>query len=652
VKRISTDKLIYAAGLTALASILGAIWKWCPSAITQITSETYLPHGMCYLWNKQLLTLHAVSDSIICLSYLSISFSLAWLLYQLRRKTPFNWIFIAFGAFILACGFTHAMDVVVLWRPLYWLSGDMKLITSVVSLTTAVALPRLFPGIRQLLDSAERSKINASRFLAISESSNDGFYLFEAVRDVVGEIVDFRFAFLNDKGARLISSTVESMQGQLLCVKFPVNRTNGLFEEYKHVVETGERLDLIYPFDVEEINATWLHLQAIRLNDGLAITTQNVSDLQVSKQKLAETSACFRSLVEGVKDHAMFTVDAAGLVTSWNRGAERLFGYSDTEIVGRDFSCLMATEDNLEGSTAKLMDTALLHGRAEADDWGLSAQGTRFYANVNVTSLEDPGMNAGFAVVVQDMTERRTVAIAKEAVQQERMGLREKFLSHVSHELRTPLTAAYFFVTNVLDGLFGDLNPEQHEHLSHGVDNLDQLTGMVGDLLEITRSETHKLSAVAQRVSPSVLSVEALSTCRRNAVAADVQLTSLVPPDLPFLWADPGRVRQILINLLDNGIKFTPAGGTVSLSCASRVEDEGFLCFSVTDTGYGISQENLELVFDRLAQVESPLIASRSGLGLGLHIAKELVTLHGGRIWVESQLGRGSTFLYLTNIFP
>jgi signal transduction histidine kinase len=293
----------------------------------------------------------------------------------------------------------------------------------------------------------------------------------------------------------------------------------------------------------------------------------------------------------------------------------------------------------------------LQNGRAEDEDWGLSAQGTRFYANVNITPLEDPGMNARFAVVVQDMTERRIAAIAREGVQQERMGLREKFLSHVSHELRTPLTAANFFVTNVLDGIFGDLNPEQHEHLSHGVDNLDQLTGMVGDLLEITRSETHKLSAVSQCVSPAVLITEALSTSRRSAVVSNVQLVSSIPSDLPFLWADPARVRQILINLLENGIKFTPAGGTVSLRCAARAEDGGFLCFSVTDTGCGISQENLDLVFDRLAQVESPIVASRSGLGLGLHIAKELVTLHGGRIWVESHLAHGSTFFFTLPIF-
>jgi PAS domain S-box-containing protein len=651
VKLPSSHRLGYSAGLTAIVILASAMRKWCPNAITQITSESYLPHGECYLWNKQLLTLHVVSDSLIFFSYLCISGSLAWLLYRLKREIAFAWIFVAFGVFILACGFTHAIDVVVLWKPLYWLAGDMKLVTAIASLTTAVALPFAFPDIRRLLEVARASNLNASRFLAISESSNDGFYLLEAVRDGAGEIVDFRFVYLNDKGARLISSTPESMRGHLLCVQFPVNRANGLFDEYRHVVETGRRLDLVYPFDVEEINATWLHLQAMKVDDGIAITTQNVSDLKASEKKLAETSALFRFLVEGVKDHAMFTIDAVGLVTSWNLGAENLLGYSDAEIVGRNISCLMTAEDIQKGLMEKLLDTVVQLGRAEDEGWRIAAGGNRFYASVNITPLGDAGMSVGFAVVVQDMTERRIVAMAKEEVQQERMGLREKFLSHVSHELRTPLTAAYFFVTNVLDGLFGDLKPAQHEHLSLGVDNLNQLKDMVGDLLDITRSETHKLSVVSQRVSAIMLSAEALSTCNQNAIAANVRLNSLVPLRLPFLLADPVRVRQILINLLDNAIKFTPAGGTVSLGCAAHAEDSGFLCFTVTDTGCGISKEHLQLVFDRLAQMDNPVVASRSGLGLGLHIAKELVSLHGGRIWVESHLGHGSTFSFTLPIF-
>jgi hypothetical protein len=206
-------------------------------------------------------------------------------------------------------------------------------------------------------------------------------------------------------------------------------------------------------------------------------------------------------------------------------------------------------------------------------------------------------------------------------------------------------------MTNVLDGILGDLTPEQREHLTLALDNVKQLKDMVNDLLDITRVETHKLIVEAQQASPVKLIAVVLSTCRTNAATKNISVRSQVAPGLPFVWADPVRVRQILINLIDNGIKFTPEGGTLLVECTAFVEDEGFLRLSVSDTGCGISPENHEIIFDRLAEIKSGVAASRSGLGLGLFISRELVSRHGGRIWVESQLGRGSTFYFTLPVF-
>jgi hypothetical protein len=144
---------------------------------------------------------------------------------------------------------------------------------------------------------------------------------------------------------------------------------------------------------------------------------------------------------------------------------------------------------------------------------------------------------------------------------------------------------------------------------------------------------------------------DVLSTCLTNAALKNITLCSDVAPGLPFIWADPARVRQILINLIDNGIKFAPAGGNVTVATRPSAENEGFLCLSVSDTGCGISRENREIVFDRLSQVRSTAEASRSGLGLGLFISRELVSRHGGRIWVESELGHGSIFYFTLPVF-
>jgi len=229
--------------------------------------------------------------------------------------------------------------------------------------------------------------------------------------------------------------------------------------------------------------------------------------------------------------------------------------------------------------------------------------------------------------------------------------LQENFLSHVSHELRTPLTAIYFFTTNLLDGILGDLTVPQHEQLELALTNVCQLKDMVSDLIDISRIDTHKITLDLQYTSPKKLITEVLATCRTNATARRINLRSDNLESLPAVWADASRVRQILINLIDNGIKFTPKGGTVTVGNRSLPGEDGFLCLAVSDTGCGIPPEKVEIVFDRLAQLESGKGESRSGLGLGLFITRELVTLQGGRIWVESSPGQGSTFFFTLPLF-
>lgn len=371
----------------------------------------------------------------------------------------------------------------------------------------------------------------------------------------------------------------------------------------------------------------------------------------ILKAKLAETNRHFRILVEGATQHALFTMDSSGLVTSWNSGAERMLGYDDA-IIGQNFSCIFTQHDIDTSLPGKHLSNALETGKSEQDGWLIGNHQNQFWAHVSITSLlhHESGV-ADLAVIIQDATEQRALADVLEESRRARARLQDEFLSHVSHELRTPLTAIYFFTTNVLDGLLGDLTPEQHQHLSMALDNITQLKDMVGDLLDITRADTHKLTVEPECASTVELIVEVLNTCRGNAATKGVTLKSELAPGLPFIWADPSRVRQILTNLIDNGIKFTPAKGTVTVASRIYDEDSTFLLTSVSDSGCGISPENCKIVFDRLAQVKGGTEASRSGLGLGLFIARELVSLHGGRIWVESALEHGSTFFFTLPLF-
>jgi PAS domain S-box-containing protein len=372
----------------------------------------------------------------------------------------------------------------------------------------------------------------------------------------------------------------------------------------------------------------------------------------ILEEKLAETNDRFQWLAEGIRDYALFTMDTTGDVTSWNVGAEHMLGYTEAEIMGQNFSCIFPPEDIQRRVGETYLDKALRTGRSEYEGWTIRRTQEHFWANVNITALSCRKSSIqSFAIIMQDWTERKKIALVLEEAQQERGRLQEKFLSHVSHELRTPLTAIYFFTTNVLDGIFGDLTPEQHKHLGLALDNVRQLKDMVSDLLDITRVETHKLALARQPTSLVKVTSEVLNTCRIDAGAKNISLQADFAANLPLVWADPARVRQILTNLIDNGIKFTADSGTISVKAKFFGEDHDFVCVSVSDSGCGITEEHREIIFDRLAQVKGSGEASRSGLGLGLFISRELVSRHGGRIWLDSRPEHGSTFYFTLPMF-
>jgi signal transduction histidine kinase len=247
---------------------------------------------------------------------------------------------------------------------------------------------------------------------------------------------------------------------------------------------------------------------------------------------------------------------------------------------------------------------------------------------------------------------QRKLALAElEQTRRQQLELKDQFLSHVSHELRSPLTAIYQFITILLDELAGDLSSEQREYLEIVLRNANQLRVMIEDLLEVTRIQTGKLSIEAQPTSMAELIGETVSSLRTLAVAKGIALSADVSAHLPPVYADPQRIRQILRNLIENGIKFTPDKGTIAIRAHLSDEERHAIRIAVADTGCGISPEECEKIFERLYQGTSSIEASRKGLGLGLSICRELVARHGGRIWVESQLGRGSTFFFTLPIF-
>jgi signal transduction histidine kinase len=232
---------------------------------------------------------------------------------------------------------------------------------------------------------------------------------------------------------------------------------------------------------------------------------------------------------------------------------------------------------------------------------------------------------------------------------QELNELKSAFVSVVSHELRTPLTAIRSFVENMVDGMTGPLNEKQEKYLSRMLFNIDRLSRLIVDLLDLSRIEAGRMELRLQPIAVAELVNDVVDGLRSIAGAKSVALEVRHIDGLPPVHADRDHLTQILTNLIGNAIKFTPGGGRVEVRTAPR--ESGVVHVSVSDTGCGIAAEDLPKVFDKFYRSASVLPEAR-GAGLGLAIAKSLVELHGGQIWVDSVYGSGSSFSFTIPCSP
>jgi signal transduction histidine kinase len=247
--------------------------------------------------------------------------------------------------------------------------------------------------------------------------------------------------------------------------------------------------------------------------------------------------------------------------------------------------------------------------------------------------------------------ERQAMIRALEIAQKKQLDFKNQFLSHVSHELRTPLTCIHQYVTILLDGLAGPMAPDQNDHLKTVLKSVNQLHAMIRDLLEATRAETGKMRVEPRCIVLAELMRQTVAMMKPIADEKRVGLEVGIDQRLPLVLADPDRVLQVLINLVDNALKFTPPDGAVMLQANMVEADQNFVYVAVSDTGRGMGPEAKSLIFERLYQDGDSIDDNRSGLGLGLFICREIIKLHGGRIWVSSELAQGSTFTFTLPVY-
>lgn len=309
--------------------------------------------------------------------------------------------------------------------------------------------------------------------------------------------------------------------------------------------------------------------------------------------------------------------------------------------------------DELRASNREQVPVVMLTGAgSEAIAVETMKRGCQDYVVKSAASAD--GLLQAVENAIEKVTLRREIERKRadlEASQREQIELRNRFLSHVSHELRTPLTAVHQFLSLCLDDLAGALTAQQREYLEIAQRNTNQLKKMIGDLMEVTRAEAGKLRVELAPVGLQDLAEESVRTLHSAAASKQIELRAEPAPSLPDVLADESRIRQILGNLIENAIKFTPPGGSITVSAVHDRADPDFVRISVRDTGCGISKEGQQKIFDSLHQEHLESRETRKGLGLGLAICKELLCLQRGRIWVESEEGAGSSFHFTLPVF-
>ncbi|AHG93420.1 PAS sensor protein (plasmid) [Gemmatirosa kalamazoonensis] len=379
--------------------------------------------------------------------------------------------------------------------------------------------------------------------------------------------------------------------------------------------------------------------------DGRADQLLGVST-DITQRKHAEATLAQFAAIVASSTYAIVSTDAAGTILSWNPGAERLFGYTDEEIIGRSVAVLRPVAER--AGLAERLDRMRLEAPVyQREEVRIRKDGAPVDVAVSRAPIRDEaGRFVGVSAIYHDITERLTaeqrLLAAREAAEAA-SAAKSEFLANMSHEIRTPMNGVLGMLELALDVA---ASPEQRDYLGVARASAESLLDIINDILDFSKIEAGKLEL---DVAPFRLGEAVADTVVALAVQAHekgLELTVDVAPDVPVtVTGDVGRLRQIVVNLVGNAIKFTHEGEvSVRVALLAETTRDVTVQLSVSDTGIGIAAEQQRAVFEAFAQADASTTREYGGTGLGLAITERIAALMGGRVRVESEPGRGSTF--------
>jgi PAS domain S-box-containing protein len=388
-------------------------------------------------------------------------------------------------------------------------------------------------------------------------------------------------------------------------------------------------------------------LKAIQVRDDELRLARDELEERVKRrtEELRVSEERFRLLVTSVQDYAIFMLDPSGHVNTWNVGAERIKGYKEEEILGRHFEIFYPIDNREE--PGKQLQIAAAVGRTETEGWRVRKDGSRFWANVVLTALRDSsGRLIGFTKVSRDLTAQRKAQedLTNQAQELARSNSDlQQFAYVASHDLQEPLRMVISYIQILADRYKGKLDADSEECIEFAVEGALRMRQLITGLLAYSR-----LSNARQPLTQTDLADVLKDVVANLEVAIQESGTVVTVDELPTIMADPLQMSQLFQNLIGNAITFRGEKAP-HIQVSAKLQESHWL-FSVADNGIGIKPEHYERIFIIFQRLHDRM--QYKGTGMGLAICKKIVARRGGRIWVESELGKGSTFFFTIPIFP
>ncbi len=460
--------------------------------------------------------------------------------------------------------------------------------------------------------------------------------------------------FLQDAG---LSSVAELVGQTDFDMPWATTEAEAYQADDRAVMASGEaRLGIVETLHQSDGSVIWLETNKLPLRNlageviGVLGTYQDISDRRQAELALRESETRFRRVFASNVVGMMFT-DFSGQIIDANDRFLDLIGYSRADLEAGRINWAAMTPP--EYVAADQQAIAQLQREGEMLPFEKEYQrpdGRRVAVLIGVALLS--AQDGRCVCVVLDISDRKAAEaiLHRTNVELERATrLKDEFLASMSHELRTPLNAILGLTEGLQEEVFGIVNERQLKALRTVEKSGTHLLALINDILDVAKIEAGKIELTYSSVAVEHLCSSSLAFVRQQALKQNIQLQTQIPPHLPDLYVDEIRLRQVLLNLLTNAVKFTPEGGTVTLSISrlpSGIYPAGtdYLRIAVTDTGIGIAPENIARLFQPFVQIDSALNRQYAGTGLGLALVKQIVELHGGQVGLTSELGVGSCF--------